>query len=230
MNQQPAVSTGRPQFIARNCFRAWLPPSHLNRLMLIDGIQPMSYVARVARTGRPLRHAVIYGQKRWRPLDLVARARADALMIQPPADVRLQREIDALQAELEALQVAVLQEKHRLCLEAISTKLTGATLLTEREIVASRLPLPDRSGVYFLLLDDRVVYVGQSVHVFARVAEHMSTKTFDSFAYVACDPSLLDTMESLYIHALRPPLNNRRDGTGVWAPLRLDQLLRGLVA
>lgn len=83
----------------------------------------------------------------------------------------------------------------------------------------ARTPITILRGIYFLYSRDRLVYVGQSVNIHARIAQHWQTKTFDSFAYIQCDESHLDVLESAYIHRLRPPLN-------VTAPITQRQLER----
>ena len=125
-------------------------------------------------------------------------------------------------AELE-LQRGELQTQQILGAEA--ARLTGKTLLREKEIVAGSMPVDKVCGVYFLIQSQRVVYVGQSVNVFSRILNHQAGKDFDSFAYIPCSPDILDRLESLYIHTLRPPLNGcAQDGT-ISAPLSLAELL-----
>lgn len=216
----------RPDFIPQEQFRAYLSGNELNKCARVGGIFVTSYVARCEREGRPLPHKMRHGCKRWRLLDVVARARADCLPVEPPTEVAVSRDIATLVAERDALKAEIATKKHALAIQAASLKLTGATLLDEAEIAAARLPLPNRCGVYFLLRGASVVYVGQSVKVFSRVLEHMATKDFDGFAYVPCDPKALDALESLYIHSLRPELNGKwQNGPGMHAPLRLDKIL-----
>jgi hypothetical protein len=74
-----------------------------------------------------------------------------------------------------------------------------------------------------LIDSGKVVYVGQSVNVYARIASHHD-KVFDSFAFIPCDKKILDSLESLYIHTLRPALNgNMQDAKR--APVPLGKLI-----
>lgn len=108
---------------------------------------------------------------------------------------------------------------------ATAAALTGKRLLLEEEIVAAAQSWNRTCGVYFLVSAGRVVYVGQSVDVFARLSVHAKTKSFDAMAYVACAPELLDKLESLYIHTLQPEMDGlQRDGAKV-APLSLQEIL-----
>jgi predicted DNA-binding transcriptional regulator AlpA len=64
-------------------------------------------------------------------------------------------------------------------------------------------------GIYFLLAGDDVVYVGQSIDVYARITAHVShrTKVFDRWAYLKADQNDLNTLERHYICLLRPQFN-----------------------
>lgn len=223
----------RPEFIPRDKFRAWLKFSELNKLAMFDGILASSYVERAARNGRPFASM----DRQCRPIDLVARARAEGHAITPAPENQyekdrmratadeLRQEIAALEARRAILAAQVSQAELVAELRGHARALTGATLLTEAEIVSQRVRLADCCGVYFLVKGESVIYVGQSVNVHNRIMEHRAGKDFDGFAFVACDESALDILESLYIHVLRPPLNGIQAGAPV-APLRLDKLLR----
>ena len=103
--------------------------------------------------------------------------------------------------------------------------LTNKTLLSEQEIVESASKWKKATGIYFLIKDSKVVYVGQSVHIYSRIASHYD-KEFDSFAYIPCDQELLDKLESLYIHVLRPERNGNHSAGKKHAPLNLEQILK----
>lgn len=64
------------------------------------------------------------------------------------------------------------------------------------------------TGIYFLLLNKEVVYVGQSVNVYARIAQHSYDKKFDSIFIHECEKENLTDLENLYIYSLKPKLNS----------------------
>lgn len=132
--------------------------------------------------------------------------------------IGLRDEIAELERRRDALQMQQLAS-------AEAAQLTGKTLLGENAIVKGSMPWAKVSGIYFLISVGRVVYVGQSVDVFGRISTHQKDKAFDSISYVPCEPHLLDKMESLYIHTLRPPLNGDMHNGAKLAPLALDELL-----
>jgi hypothetical protein len=62
------------------------------------------------------------------------------------------------------------------------------TLLTKEQILAAAEPLVIRKGLYFLLLEGEIVYVGQSSAVEERIAIAAKTdKEFDSYMVLHCD-------------------------------------------
>jgi len=109
--------------------------------------------------------------------------------------------------------------------QTVALELTKTNLYTEEKIVESSLPFNnnDQSGVYFLINDMKIVYVGQSVNVYSRIPQHVD-KRFDRYAIVRCERNLLDLMESLYIHVIRPKLNGNY-GDDKAAPISFPGLL-----
>jgi hypothetical protein len=108
-------------------------------------------------------------------------------------------------------------------MQNLSDKITGKSLLRHDQIIESAKPWQQSSGVYFLIDKDKIVYVGQSVNIYARIPTHHDKK-FDKYAYIPCKPRLLNVLESLYIHLLQPKLNFTGNGT-LCVPLALGKLL-----
>ncbi len=228
-----AVS-GRPQFIPREVFRGYWGAHSLRRFMSVGGMLPVSFINRREREGRPVR-SHYQGTTVYRPLDVVAAARADGLRIDPPERQRLEIRIEELRTELTRLEhereAWNRRTSHRLTtLCETAEALTGARMLTAEEIVSAATTdlLARRCGVYFLVSGSRIIYVGQSVNVPSRVMEHRGSKRFDAAAYIQCPPELLDIMESIYIHAIRPSMNARHGSGEHVAPISFNYLLRSL--
>ena len=108
-------------------------------------------------------------------------------------------------------------------MQNLSDKITGKALLRHDQIVESSRPWQQASGVYFLIDEDEIVYVGQSVNIYARIPMHHDKK-FDRYSYVPCNPRMLNILESLYIHTLQPKLNFTFNGVLI-VPLALNKLL-----
>lgn len=69
------------------------------------------------------------------------------------------------------------------------------------------LHLPERrSGVYHLVRDGEVIYVGQSINVFQRIASH-PVRPADEARIFFCEPDELNERERADIERLRPALN-----------------------
>jgi hypothetical protein len=65
-------------------------------------------------------------------------------------------------------------------------------------------------GIYFLLRQDTIVYVGQSINVLTRIADHKrdGIKNFDRIFVVQCKQAELNHLEALYIDKFRPVHNS----------------------
>ena len=108
-------------------------------------------------------------------------------------------------------------------MQAEHRRLTGEDMLSEAEIVSRAQHRLIFSGVYFLIKNDRIVYVGQAQDVDLRIEQHRQDKDFDSFTYVQAFGGQLDVLESMYIHHYQPELNAGR-GSKIVAPLRPDAI------
>lgn len=108
-------------------------------------------------------------------------------------------------------------------LSALSAALNDRALLPPEEIVKGAIPFTLSSGVYFLVDNEEIVYVGQSVNVYSRISQHVIK--FDKYAFVPCPVNLLDRLESFYIHFLRPRSNGNINAQEKSAPIRFNKLL-----
>lgn len=75
-----------------------------------------------------------------------------------------------------------------------------------REVDLGGLTRPRPTGVYLLILDGIVVYVGQSTDVEMRIALHLKedTKVFDRAIWIELDRSELDAYEGALIRVFDP--------------------------
>lgn len=64
-------------------------------------------------------------------------------------------------------------------------------------------------GVYFLFVGDKLVYVGQSLDIHGRIADHRRRRRdFDAYSFVEfTDKEKLGDLERVYIHKFRPEGN-----------------------
>ncbi len=128
---------------------------------------------------------------------------------------------------LESLQRLVQEKIHELSMMKASNTLTGKAMVSVEQIIESAIPRDDTfPGVYFLVSDGRVVYVGQSVNVFSRARDHHDV---DRWAYIPCEREQLDVLESMYIHWLRPARNHCDPDGSMRAPLSMENLIQQAV-
>lgn len=71
----------------------------------------------------------------------------------------------------------------------------------------------DACGIYFLLLNGRVIYVGQSTSIARRAKTHRKTLAFDEVQFIEVEADKLDEAERKFILELKPEKNgSMRDG------------------
>jgi hypothetical protein len=88
-------------------------------------------------------------------------------------------------------------------------------LLDHEHIVSLCQPYSPCVGVYFLIYEEKIVYVGQATNCHSRISSHAAgreMKLFDSFYIVECPAHKLDELEALYIRKFLPPLNKLMSG------------------
>ena len=130
-----------------------------------------------------------------------------------------------LKDEIEQLEQRLFHLKNVEKFHKITFDLSNNRLFMQEEIVAASTNWDPISGVYFLIKDQKVVYVGQSVNVYSRITQH-ANKKFEKFAVIPCAKESLDVLESLYIHLFKPELNGSRYGN--CAPMTMEKLMSSI--
>lgn len=107
--------------------------------------------------------------------------------------------------------------------------------LTKEEILKNKKPIPKSalSGVYFLINNNEIVYIGSSYSILNRVTTHLKENKiiFDNYFYIVCKDYLIQ--ESKYILIFKPKFNKAINSCfsikyGLWAPKHLKILLRNI--
>ena len=83
----------------------------------------------------------------------------------------------------------------------------GAALKLTRKYLDRLMVVESVIGIYFLIKDKKIVYVGQSTNIFARVGAHKMDKDFDKAVYFECPSTELDDLEYELINILQPQYN-----------------------
>jgi hypothetical protein len=91
----------------------------------------------------------------------------------------------------------------------IKTYVPRADLLSEEEVRNLAQPIKQLCGVYLLLSNGIIVYVGQSANCHARIGTHFKEggKVFDSYHIIECAEKELDDLETQYIGRFMPQYN-----------------------
>lgn len=77
------------------------------------------------------------------------------------------------------------------------------------------------TAIYFLLRDNKIVYVGQSINIYSRIGEHFEDRKikFNRFSIIPCKKENLEILETFYIHKFNPIYNKQRD---FWSNILCD--------
>lgn len=96
------------------------------------------------------------------------------------------------------------------------TKNLDRYIFPKEEIISSAmsvdgLEVTQDRGVYFLIQDKQVIYVGLSNNIERRTCQHKDKGVrFTHISWITWIPDLfIDSVESFYIYEFQPPLNNK---------------------
>lgn len=107
----------------------------------------------------------------------------------------------------QAEQIAEGDDMQRL---ARANSLTDSRGLLDAEFITKKAMVFDGiTGVYFLLKDDAIVYVGKSISIMGRLCRHEAEqkKDFNRVFVVECPKASMDRLERLYIEKFKPLYN-----------------------
>jgi predicted GIY-YIG superfamily endonuclease len=82
--------------------------------------------------------------------------------------------------------------------------------LSKEFILSSAVPFRQQCGIYFLIRDNKIIYIGQSVNIPARIVNH-TKKNYTHIFCLECDESELDILERKYLQKFHPELNGFRE-------------------
>ena len=131
---------------------------------------------------------------------------------------------DSLLQEIIALENELYEMKKHKALSMISHKTTKEYLLSKNQLLENEIPWNTLVGIYFLIKDKEIVYIGQSTNVYRRLTAH-TDKHFSGYVVIPCETHELDILESLYIHCLQPKYNGNCVNNAKLAPITLKKLL-----
>jgi hypothetical protein len=71
---------------------------------------------------------------------------------------------------------------------------------------------PHLKGLYFLLRDNEIIYIGQAVNYLFRVGEHLKDKQISAYYFLPFDgsPAELTHLERAYIDKFSPAMNTQK--------------------
>lgn len=84
------------------------------------------------------------------------------------------------------------------------------------------------TGIYFLIKNEELVYIGKSVNIFGRVGSHLSDKDFDCFSFHEIKrPIIARLLEKKLIFELKPKYNREVVAPTTWDLKTLEKFYNG---
>lgn len=122
-----------------------------------------------------------------------------------PLDSMNTRPAEQVHLDLRARSSAV---EHRFHIAEVGGSIPPAptTLAAEQILAASLAAEPLKCGIYFLIKDGEIKYVGQSVNIEARITSH-KPRRFERWHWIPCSREELNALERAYINAFMPAWN-----------------------
>lgn len=242
----------KPDFLTNEQFRSYLTGSAIDKLFSVGGLKATTFLKKQADCGRPItsflaksdssQHPAI---RKYKVSHILAVAKAHALEVTkplPPKQIlkeyeligKLQHEVAQLQSRKDSLEKSIsVMWPYKFNEHEVAGMLSGidGDLPAVDHIISNAQQLNNVCGIYFLIKDGEIVYVGQSVSVMARIQSHTASKEFDSFSFLPCKREILNVIESLYIHLLEPSGNGKAGGSSFkkCAPLNKENLMKLLL-
>lgn len=122
-----------------------------------------------------------------------------------PVAQNLEREIVARAATLRSLAEQGIRpaqhKKQANTLDGLARSL--------KNLIRFRIPYRPLCGIYFLFLNNQIIYIGQSTSILNRLGTHYAAKVFDDVYCLLVHRCNLDVTEELLIRVFDPPLNRR---------------------
>jgi hypothetical protein len=117
----------------------------------------------------------------------------------------------AIRDAIDEAEDYVMRLESRKIVYAYQDQLFNSAPYSRERILESACRVEDtpNCGVYFLIREDEIVYVGQSKNCPSRIQTHINDKgkVFDSYTFIATHSDNLDFLESWYIYAFNPKYN-----------------------
>lgn len=239
-----------PEWFDRSILRSYFSASVLSKHFGIGGYTAQSFIQKRLNQGRPVPSITqasnnIHGKVTlYKVIDVLICAKSDNLEITKTKEKETVDTTSFLNDRLSNLkrEVAELEVRKRELSKDVShllgdfadispalTQIKHSLLPKDVIIAKSKEDKGIACGIYFLIKDDEIVYIGQSVNIASRLSQH-TNKDFDRMSFILCNKSELNILETLYILAYQPKLNGvmpcgNTGNTRLATPISLQNLI-----
>lgn len=86
--------------------------------------------------------------------------------------------------------------------------------VSESKLMSAKVPVCNFCGVYFLLDNNKIVYIGKSTNIISRVSEHAKKgRSFSHYYAIPCSPDSVNDLEKEMIRRFMPEQNKEHKET-----------------
>lgn len=233
----------RPPYIRSKLFRQYLTAREIDEIFIVDGEKFSQVKNSVKFCGLKKKRC----QSRngypylYRPIDLWVYCKVRFIDILSANSkiakkekklMKLRASLDLMDREFDILEKEMIKKLSDINPE----KMIPKSLFFEdvqKEVLKKSQAVKkiDNCGVYFLVYNEEIVYVGQSVNVAARITQHLSErlqengKRFHKACYMPVKRQYLNEVESYFIKYLEPIYNKNRlsISAGYYRDMNVDE-------
>lgn len=101
-------------------------------------------------------------------------------------------------------------------------------ILEVEDVIANKRSYKPESSIYFLIKNEVVVYVGQSVSPYTRISVHEKDKDFDSYFIEPCEYENLNEAEAYYVLKFNPIYNGMIPQNDFYKSLQKLKIILGV--
>lgn len=92
-------------------------------------------------------------------------------------------------------------------------------LISKKKILSNKIIFENKTGIYFLIKDNEIVYVGQSTQFYTKLSSHVNNKDFDSYFIIEVPEEQLTEYEVEYIIKFNPIYNSILPSNNIYKTL-----------
>ena len=201
-----------------------LSAGKINKMMSIDGKTVFSFIRTMEKEDLHIPKFKRGNNTFYKPSDIANAAKANGRSIMPPIPKLTNSEVIALKSKEYTDHIEALETKRKSLLNEINHMKKEMNQMNDFKVdsvipydvfdcisLAELETIKDYSNgfIYVLISDERIIYVGQSKRIHARLEAHIKDdlRVFDTIYYAQVDVDKLEIVESIINQIAKPSCN-----------------------